>query len=82
MRYRIGELTTTRPEKTKSDWNATSDPTPNATSLSLEEPSQSEGSRISNQLDRPTGLTSEEGVAATGGVTCVEEEAMEVDMEP
>ena len=57
-------------------------PTPSEISLSVEEPFQSEGSRISNQLDGPTGLTSEEGVAATGGVTGVEEEAMELDMEP
>ena len=61
-----------------SDANSTLD----ETSLSSEGPSQSEGSRISNQLDVRTGLVSDEGVAATEGVTGVGEETMEVDREP
>ena len=57
-------------------------PMPNAASVSLEELSQSEGLGIGNQPNGPTGLTVDEGVAATDGVTGGEEEARESDLEP
>ena len=73
-----GEEASENEIRLESDTN----PTLDETSLSSEEPSQSEGSRISNQLDMPIGLVSDEGVAATERVTGVGEEAMEVDREP